>query len=127
MGVEGSQGSGQARRTSLLAVVRAGIFWPRQLHKFQPHLAHSRTNEANLSGYAIGYINFASFLVGTPVINAHKLELAVAGIDNPDPGAKRQIGMGGGETLGVVALPVGGLPAIKTRAIPTGVAEPHFE
>src|SRR5215469_15741016 len=102
MGVEGGQGSGQARRTSLLAVVSAGMFWPRQLHQFQPHLAHSRTNEANLSGYAIGYINFAPFLVGTPVINAHKLKLLVAGIYNAHPGAKRQIRMRGGETLGVV-------------------------
>src|SRR5215469_12786101 len=126
MGVEGGQGSGQARRTSLLAVVRAGLFWPRQLHKFQPHLAHSRTNETNLSGYAIGYINFAPFLVGTPVINAHKLELAVAGIDNPHPRAKRQIGMGGGETFGVITLSVDPPPFRTARIERVGVAYAAF-
>src|SRR5215469_16764876 len=127
MGVEGRQGSGRARSASLLACVRAGMPRRRQLHKLQTHLAHSRTDQANLSGYPIGYINFAPFLVGTAVIDAHKFEPAVADIDNAYPGAEGQIRMRRGQTLGVISLAVGGLSTIEAGAVPAGVAYPHFE
>src|SRR6516225_5218257 len=127
MGVEGRQGSGQARSASLLARVRAGMSRRRQLHKLQTHLAHSRTDQANLSGYPIGYINFAPFLIGTAVIDAYQFEPAVADVDNAYPGAEGQIRMRRGQTLGVIALAVGGFSTIETRAVPAGVADPHFE
>ncbi len=41
-------------------------------------------NQAQLPGYAIGYINFASFLIRTSVINADQLIFAVPGVDHPD-------------------------------------------
>src|SRR5262249_51645216 len=43
----------------------------RQLHQFQPDLIDARVNQAELTGDAIGYINFASFLVGSAVVDAH--------------------------------------------------------
>src|ERR1700741_2715752 len=124
MSVEG-QGSGQARRASLLAVVGRGVL-RRQLHQFEPHLAHSRTDQTNLSGYPIGYINFAPFLVGTPVIDAHQLKLPVAGVDDADPGTKRQIRMRCRQALRIESLTVGGLLSIESGAIPAGVTDPYL-
>src|SRR3974390_3469041 len=67
----------------------------RQLHQFQPHLAHPGVDQAYLPGYAIGYINFAPFLVGTPVIDTYQLKPAIAGVDDAHPGAKGQVRVGG--------------------------------
>ena len=90
--VDGRQRSrfGARPECLILAFVALGAL-RRQLHQFQPHLAHSRVDQANLPGYAIGYINFASFLIGTPVINAHKLKFAVSGVHDPHPGTKGQV------------------------------------
>ena len=55
-------------------------------------------DQANLPGYAIGYINFASFLIRTAVINAYKLKFAVPRVDDPYPGTKWQVRMRGGQS-----------------------------
>src|SRR5215472_4517427 len=84
-------------------------------------------NEANLPGHAIGYINFASLLVGTPVVNAHNLKLAITGIDDAHPGAERQVWVGGCQRLRVELLATGGFFAVEVRPIPTGVPDPGFD
>src|SRR5579863_2177098 len=68
----------------------------RQLHQLQADLADARMNQAELSGDTIGYINFASFLIGTPVIDTYKFKLAGTGIDHPNQGTKGKVGVGGG-------------------------------
>ncbi len=59
-----------------------------------------RIDQANLPGYAIGYINFASFLVGSPVIYAHHFKFTVAWVYDPHPGAERQVRVRGGQAFG---------------------------
>jgi hypothetical protein len=49
--------------------------------KLQPNLADARMNQANLPGYPIGYINFASFLIGTSVVDANQFKLSGARVD----------------------------------------------
>src|SRR5690349_11930434 len=39
--------------------------------KLEPDLAHTRVDQPNLAGYAIGYINFASLLIGAPIVDAN--------------------------------------------------------
>ena len=115
-----------AREASLLTFVSSGTLrW--QLHQFQPHLAYTRVDQANLPGYAIGYINFASFLVGTPIINANNLKFSVVGVDDADPGTKWQVGMRCAQTLAVEPLPVCRLLAVELRSLPAGIADPDLD
>src|SRR6516164_2478082 len=125
MGVEG-QGSGHAREGLILACVARGALRG-QLHQLQPHLVHTRVDQANLPGYPIGYINFASFLVRTPVINAHNFKLAVSRVHDTHPSAKWQVRMSRSQRLGVKGLPVRGALAIKVGTIPAGIADPHLD
>src|SRR5208337_3253794 len=124
MGVKG-QGSGRARNILLLAFV-GSVALGRQLHEFQPHLAHSRVDQADLSGYPIGYINFASLLVGTPVIDTYHFKLAVSRVDDAHPGVEGQVGVCRSQSLSAKGLPVGGPLAIEFRTIPTGIADPDL-
>src|SRR5579872_7298663 len=49
-------------------------------------------DQANLPRDAIGYINFPSFLIGTPVIDTNQFKLAIPGVHDPHDGAKRRFG-----------------------------------
>ena len=124
MGVE-SQGSGLARNRLSLGPVCSGVLW-RNLQQFQPHLRHSRVDQANLPGYAIGYINFASFLIGTAIIDAHNFKFAVARVNDAHPGTEGQVGVRRGQTFGIEPLPVGGPFPVELRSIPTGIANPYL-
>src|SRR6267154_1331523 len=126
MGIKSRQGRGRARSLSVLACVVSSSL-RRQLHQFQPHLADSRVDQANLPGYAIGYINFASLLIGTPVINTNNFKFAVACIDDAHPGSERKVRVGGRQALGVEPLAVRGLLAVKIGAIPAGVSNPDLD
>src|SRR5579859_5791683 len=116
MGVKG-QGRGRARSLLILACDVSSSL-RRQLHQFQPHLADSRVDQANLPGYAIGYINFTSLLIGAPVINTNNLKFSVAGVYDAHPGSERQVWMGSRQALGVEPLAVRSLLAVKVGAIP---------
>ena len=61
-----------------------GSVFRRYVQQFQADLVHAGMDQPNLPGYAVGYINFPSFLIGTPVIDAYKFKLAVPGIHNAD-------------------------------------------
>ena len=51
-------------------ILRGSAFlW--NFEKFEPDLAHARMKQADLPGDAIGYINFASFLIRTSIIDAN--------------------------------------------------------
>jgi hypothetical protein len=52
-------------------MARGRSVFPGNVQKLQPDLADARMNQADLSGYAIGYINFASFLIRTSIIDAN--------------------------------------------------------
>src|SRR5260221_13335542 len=72
-------------------------------------------DQADFPGDTIGYINFAPFLIRTPVIDTHQLELAVPGVHHTDYGAKGKIGVCGSEGFRVEALAIGGFAAVLTR------------
>src|SRR5258708_8861903 len=126
MGIKGRRGRGRARSLSVLACVVSGSL-RRQSHQFQPHLADSRVDQANLPGYPIGYINFASFLIGTPVINTNNFKFAVAGVYDSHPGSEREVRVGGRQAFGVEPLAVRGLLSVKVAPIPPGVANPYLD
>src|SRR5438270_6973176 len=79
-------------------------------------------DQTDFPGDTIGYINFAPFLIGTPVIDAYQLKLPVPGVHYADEGAKRQVGVCRGQGFGVEALTIGGLTPVEPGAIPTGIA-----
>src|SRR5258708_21979637 len=83
-------------------------------------------NQADFPGDTIGYINFAAFLIGTPVIDTHHFKSAGPGIHHANQGAKREIGVRRRESFGVKALAVGGFAPVEPWTIPTGVAYPGF-
>jgi len=98
-----------------------------QLNQLQPNLADAGMDQADFPGDTIGYINFAPFLIGTPVIDTYKFKLAVPRIDHANDGAKRQVRVCRREGFGVEALAIGGLAAIEPGAIPAGVAYPGLD
>src|SRR5580693_8880966 len=83
-----------------------------ELQQLEPDLSDARVNQSNLPGDTIGYINFAAFLIGTTVVDAHNFKLAGSGVDDADHGPEREDSVGGGKGLGVELLPVGGLLAV---------------
>src|SRR5712664_739085 len=97
-----------------------------QLHELEPYLAHARMDQADFPGDTIGYINFAPFLIGTPVIDTYKLELPAAGVHHADEGSKRQIGMCRCEGLTVEGLTIRSLATVKPGTIPAGIAHPSL-
>src|SRR5260370_6942665 len=82
-------------------------------------------DQADFPGDTIGYINFAPFLIRTPVIDAYQLELAVPGVHHTDHRAKRKIGVCRSEGFRVEALAIGGFWAVEPRAIPAGIPHPR--
>src|SRR5260370_29972227 len=51
-----------------------------QFHELEANLAHAGMDQTNFPRDTIGYINFAAFLIGTPVIDAHQRKAAVSAI-----------------------------------------------
>src|SRR6266849_1826533 len=84
-------------------------------------------DQADFPGDTIGYINFAPFLIGTPVIDTYQLKLAVPGIDHTHEGAKRQVRVCRRKSFGVEALAVGGFAPIEPGAISTGITYPGLD
>src|SRR5882762_5138689 len=81
-------------------------------------------DQADFPGDTIGYINFATLLIGTPVIDTNKLELAGAGVHHADQGPKRKVRMRGRQGFTVEGLTIRGLATVKARAVPAGIAHP---
>src|SRR5258708_38674728 len=81
-------------------------------------------DQADFPGDTIGYINFAPFLIGTPVIDTYYLKLAVPGVHDPDHGAKRKVRVCRRKGFAVEALAIGGLTPIEPRGVPTGITHP---
>src|SRR2546423_15269210 len=82
-------------------------------------------DQADFPGDTIGYINFASFLIGTPVIDPYYLKLAGPSIHNADHGPKRQVGVCRREGFGVEALAIGGFSSVAYRGAPTWDCRPQ--
>ena len=96
MGVKGGQGFADAREVLVGAFFASSA--PRwQLHQLQPYLADTRMNQPQLAGDTIGYINFASFLIGTAVIDAYNFKFSVARVDHAYPGAKGKARVSSGQ------------------------------
>src|SRR5258708_19704795 len=83
-------------------------------------------NQADFSGYAIGYINFAPFLISTSIVDANQFKLPGAGVDQADDRSEGKVRMGGGEGLAIKPFAVGRLAAVKLGSVPTGIANPSF-
>src|SRR5882724_1440422 len=96
------------------------------LQKLQPDLADARVDQANLPGYAIGYINFASLLIRTAIIDANQFKLPGAGVDQAHDRTKGKVGVSGGEGLAIKSLAVGRLAAVKFGSVPVGIANPSL-
>src|SRR5207253_10632550 len=97
------------------------------LHQLEPDLAHAGMDQTDFPGDTIGYINFAPFLIGTPVIDAYQLKPPVPGVHYADEGAKRQVGVCRGQGFGVEALTISGFTPVEPGAIPTGIAHPGLD
>jgi len=67
-----------------------------QLHQLEPDLAHARVDKTEFPGDAIGYINFASFLIGTAVINTYQFKFPGSGVHDAHQGAEREMWVSGG-------------------------------
>src|SRR5258708_19820059 len=81
-------------------------------------------DQADFPGDTIGYINFAPFLIRTPVIDTHQLEFAITGVDHANYGAKGKIGVCRGEGFRVEALAIGGFSAPEPGATPNRIPPP---
>src|SRR4029077_16903570 len=119
-------GDGHRRSLLFATPIASGSTPRRQFQQFEPDLAYARMDQANLSSYAIGYINFASLLVRTAVIDANQLELAGPRIHHSDHRPKRQVGVGCGQSFTVKMFAVGGFLAVEPWAIPTGITDPRL-
>src|SRR5205823_6316222 len=64
--------------------------------------------------------------VWATVVDPHHHRLACALVRDPDLGAERQGLVGRGQVVGVQALAVGGLLAVKAGAVPRGRAGPDW-
>src|SRR5713101_10172058 len=84
-------------------------------------------DQADFPGDTIGYINFATLLIGTPVIDAYKLELSVAGIHHADERPKRQVGVCCCEGFTVEGLTICSLATVKPGAVPAGITNPSLD
>src|SRR5712664_1128594 len=83
-------------------------------------------DQADFPGDTIGYINFAPFLIGTPVIDTYQLKLPGPGVHHADEGPKRQVGVRRRQGFTVEHLTISGLSTVKAGAIPTGIAPPSL-
>src|SRR5271165_7602888 len=95
-----------------------------QLQQLEAYLVHPCVNQPQLPRYAIGYINFAPFLIRTAVIYTYQLKFTGSRVDHPQNRSKRQVRVSGCQGFAVEALAVGGLFAVKRGSIPARVAYP---
>jgi hypothetical protein len=84
-------------------------------------------DQADFPGDTIGYINFAPFLIGTPVIDTYYFKLAVPGVNYPDYGAKGKVRVCRREGFAVEALAIGGFAPIEPGAVPARIAHPGLD
>src|SRR5580698_903937 len=98
-----------------------------ELQQLEPDLSDARVNQSDLPGDTIGYINFATLLIGSTIVDAHNFELAGPGVDDADDGPERKDRVSGGKRFGVELLAVGGFLTIELRPIPAGVANPSLD
>src|SRR5258707_12384977 len=84
-------------------------------------------DQADFPGDTIGYINFAPFLIGTPVIDTHQLEFAITGVDHANYGAKGKIGVCRSGGFRVEALAIGGFGVIESRGMPVHITPPGLD
>src|SRR5713226_2521522 len=84
-------------------------------------------DKADFPGDAIGYINFASFLIGTAIINTYQLKFPVTGVYDPHQRAEREMGVRGGECFTVEDLAVGRLAAVEPGSIPARITHPGLD
>src|SRR5256886_2398182 len=106
---------------------RPGSVFTRYVQQFQANLVHAGMNQPDLSGYAVGYINFASFLIGTAVIDTYQFKLAVPRVHDPDHRTEWQVWMRCGQCLAIESLAVCGLLAVEAWSVPAGVAYPSLD
>src|SRR5580692_5686833 len=123
----GCFGDGRRKSESYSTPTPAGSVFRRQLDQFEPELAHAGMAQTDFPGDTIGYINFAPFLIRTPVIDTYKFELATTGVHYPDEGPKGEVRVRRRECFGVEMLSVGGLAPVKPGAIPAGIAHPSLD
>src|SRR4030088_2555169 len=98
-----------------------------QFHQFEPDSAHARVDESDFPGDAIGYINFASFLIGAAIINTYQLKLTVSGIDDAHQGAEWQVRVRRGESFAIEDLTIGRLATVEAGSVPACIAYPSFD
>src|SRR5437879_10078935 len=84
-------------------------------------------DKAKFPGDTIGYINFASFLIGTAVIDTYQFKLAGAGIYDAHEGTERKMWVRCSESFAVEDLAIGGFATVEAGAIPARVAGPGFD
>src|ERR1700730_3779105 len=81
-------------------------------------------DQTDFPGDTIEYINFAPFLIGTPVIDSYKFELTASGVHYADQGPKGEVGMCGSQCFAVEGLTIRGLTTVKPRSVPAGITYP---
>src|SRR5260370_32923818 len=84
-------------------------------------------DKADFPGDAIGYINFASFLIRTSVINTYQLKFPGSRVDDANQGAERQVGVRCCKSFAIEELDVSRLAAIEAGSVPACVAYPGFD
>src|SRR5690242_15907919 len=97
------------------------------VQQFQANLVHAGVNQPDLPGYAVGYINFASFLIGTAVIDTYQFKLAIPGVHDSNDRTERQVRMRRSQCLGIKSLAVRGFLAVEAGSVPTSVAYPGLD
>src|ERR1700730_4964824 len=83
--------------------------------------------QADFSSHAIGYINFASLLIGATVINTYYFKLSVPGVYYAHDRSKREVRVGCGQGLGVELFSIGRLLTIKIVPVPASVPYPSLD
>src|SRR5580700_5417162 len=97
MGVEGQCYRCRRLRETLRSPTATVLAPLGELHQFEPDLADTRIDQANLPGDTIGYINFAAFLIRSAVINSNHFKLAIARVNDAYEGTEGQVRMSGGQ------------------------------
>src|SRR6266436_3077136 len=84
-------------------------------------------DKAEFPGDTIGYINFASFLIGTAVIDTYQFKLARAGVYDAHEGTEGKVWVRRSESFTVEDLAIGGFATVEAGAVPARVAGPGFD
>src|SRR5690349_7000064 len=106
---------------------RPGSVFARYVQQLQANLVYAGMNQPDLPGYAVGYINFASFLIGTAVVDSYQFKLTVPRVYDTDHRTKRQVRVRGSQCLTIESLAVRRLLSVEARSVPAGVASPGLD